>query len=45
MQRTRDFIDTTDEADSAEPPTSSVNKAFGRRYVIKTFRWLNEDEV
>ena len=45
VQRTRDFIDTRDEADSVEPPTNTASKTFGRKYVIKSFRWLNADEV
>jgi hypothetical protein len=45
VQRTRDFIDTRDEADSVEPPANAASKTFGRKYVIKSFRWLNGDEV
>jgi hypothetical protein len=45
IQRSRDFVDSTDQSDSIEPPTNAVNKIFGRKYVIKSFRWLNADEV
>ncbi|NNJ87450.1 MAG: hypothetical protein HKP20_09800 [Akkermansiaceae bacterium] len=45
VQRTRDFCDETEDADSIEPPSSNVNQIFGRRYVIKSFRWLNSDEI
>jgi hypothetical protein len=45
IQRSRDFVDASDQADSIDPPTNAVNQIFGRKYVIKTFRWLNADEV
>ena len=45
IQRSRDFVDVSDQADSIDPPTNAVNQIFGRKYVIKTFRWLNADEV
>ena len=45
VQRSRDFVDSADQAGSVEPPTSAVNQTFGRKYVIKSFRWLNTDEV
>jgi hypothetical protein len=45
VQRSRDFVDPADAADSIEPPVSEVNKAIGRRYVIQSFRWINADEV
>ena len=45
VQRSRDFVDSADQAGSVEPPTSAANKTFGRKYVIKSFRWLNTDEV
>jgi hypothetical protein len=45
VQRSRDFIDSADQSDSVDPPTSAVNQTYGRKYVIKSFRWLNTDEV
>lgn len=45
VKRTPDFCDTTDAADSIEPPVSETNVTFGRRYEIVSFRWLNNDEV
>jgi type II secretory pathway pseudopilin PulG len=45
VQRSRDFVDSEDQADSFGAPTSEMNQIFGRKYVVKTFRWLNADEV
>jgi hypothetical protein len=45
IQRSRDFVDSSDQGDSIEPPTNAVNQIFGRKYVIKSFRWLNAEEV
>ena len=45
IQRSRDFVDSADQGDSIEPPTNAVNEIFGRKYVIKSFRWLNAEEV
>jgi hypothetical protein len=45
VQRTRDFVDPQDPADSIEPPTAVTNRDFGRKFVITSFRWLNQDEI
>ena len=45
VQRTRDFVESSDEADALEPPTSSENQQFGRRYKTVSFRWLKPTEV
>ncbi len=45
VHRTRDFVDPTDPADSIDAPTSNTNIRFGRRYVIRSFRWLSPNEV
>ncbi len=45
VQRSRDYVDPADESDSADTPTSGVNQDFGRKYIIKSFRWLNAEEV
>ncbi|MFK7852416.1 MAG: hypothetical protein AB8D78_15685 [Akkermansiaceae bacterium] len=45
VKRTREYCDTSDSADSAEPPVSPSNIKFGRKYEIVTFRWLNANEV
>jgi hypothetical protein len=45
VRRTREFCDPSDSADTIEPPLSSANITFGRKYEILSFRWLNEEEV
>jgi len=45
VQRSRDYVDPIDEADFIDTPTSEINRLFGRKYTIKSFRWLNADEV
>jgi type II secretory pathway pseudopilin PulG len=45
VQRRRDFIDSTDPADSIDGPTKEMNQKFGRKYKIVSFRWLNRSEV
>jgi hypothetical protein len=45
VQRSREFVDPADEAAVADSPSSVINQSFGRRYLIKSFRWLSEDEV
>jgi hypothetical protein len=45
VQRTRDFVDQTEAADSVEPPAKKQNLLFGRCYAIVSFRWLAPDEV
>ncbi len=45
VKRTRDFTQTSDAADSVNPPVAAYNITFGRRYEIVSFRWLSADEV
>ena len=49
LQRRADYVDSTnDEAiilPSEATLTSEINKRFGRRFVIVSFRWLSADEV
>ena len=49
LQRRADYVDAiNDEAiilPSEATLTSEINKRFGRRFVILSFRWLSKDEV
>ena len=45
VQRTRNYIDPKESADLATPATSKLNKSFGRRFEIVSFRWLNSSEI
>jgi hypothetical protein len=44
VQREPEFIDSTDKPE-AEDPESPVNKRFGRRFEIVSFRWMKETEL
>ena len=46
VQRTPDWIDSADAVDkSVGSLVSFSNKTFGRRFIIKSFRWLNNNEI
>lgn len=45
VQRTRQFLDSSDEPDVTTQPTKPINQAWGRRYAIVSFRWLHSDEI
>lgn len=45
VRRTRDYVDSKDAADLATAPTSAVNKTFGRRFEMVSFRWLSPSEI
>lgn len=45
VRRTRDYVDPSDAADITTLPKSAVNKSFGRRYQLISFRWLTESEI
>ena len=45
VQRTRDYADLADDAEITSLPKSEANRRFGRKYEIKSFRWLNKEEV
>lgn len=45
VQRTRDYIDNKEASDLATPSTSKLNKSFGRRFEVVSFRWLHASEI
>lgn len=45
VQRLPEFVDPADEPWAAPGGLSAVNQAFGRRFVVTEFRWLNEEEI
>ena len=45
VRRQRNYVDSTDAPDSINGPTSEINRTFGRKYEIVSFRWLESDEV
>ena len=45
VRRTRDFVDPRDAANLTNRPQQTVNRKFGRRFVIISYRWLSPDEV
>jgi type II secretory pathway pseudopilin PulG len=45
VQRSREFIDPTDESDITTVPTKPVNQTYGRRFKVISFHWLNAAEV
>lgn len=46
VQRVPDYLDPGDQVQVAPAAlTSPINKTFGRRFLITSFRWLNPDEI
>jgi hypothetical protein len=46
VQRVPEYVDPADPAETAPAELqSNANKAFGRRYLILSYRWLNPDEI
>ncbi len=45
VRRNRHYVDSRDSAELATPPTSAINKIFGRRFEVISFRWLNPSEI
>jgi hypothetical protein len=45
VQRLPDFVDPSDAAYATYAELNEVNKSFGRRYKIVSFRWLVPSEV
>jgi hypothetical protein len=45
VQRVPDYVDPTNEATVAPANATDVNKVFGRRFHVVSFRWLAPEEV
>ena len=45
VQRAAEFVDPSDAPDKAYSTINTLNKTFGRRFDIVSFRWLNASEV
>ena len=45
VQRSPQFIDSSDTAEKTYTSINTLNKTFGRRYDIVSFRWLNDSEA
>jgi hypothetical protein len=45
VRRTRDYVDPRDAADFANAPVAPLNKTFGRRFEMVSFRWLSPSEI
>ncbi len=45
IQRSPQFVDPTDAADKPYATIGTINKTFGRRFEIVSFRWLNPSEI
>ena len=45
VQRTAEFVDPADAPEKAYSSINTLNKTFGRRFDIVSFRWLNASEV
>lgn len=45
VRRTRDYVDPSDAPNITTLPKAAANLAFGRRYRIISFRWLNDTEI
>lgn len=44
-QRVPDFFDASQPADTPADSQNTLNRAFGRRFKIRSFRWLSHDEL
>ena len=45
VQRSRDYCDPSDPADSLTRPLSTTNQTYGRKMKVISFRWINASEV
>jgi len=45
VRRTRDYVDPAEAADLPGAPSSPINRSFGRRFQVESFRWLAPSEI
>ena len=45
VRRKRNFVDASDPAEMTGMPSEDVNRIYGRRFQLVSFRWLNAKEV
>ncbi len=45
IQRIPEYIDTTDGSHMKTEDLSATNQNFGRKFLVKSFRWLNSSEI
>ncbi|MCC5845237.1 MAG: hypothetical protein JJU05_13390 [Verrucomicrobia bacterium] len=45
VQRVPDFVDTENTSDALPEELSELNRMFGRRFNIISFRWLNQEDI
>ncbi|MGJ8654823.1 MAG: hypothetical protein ACSHX6_00120 [Akkermansiaceae bacterium] len=45
VQRKADYVDPLDESTEFADLQSDLNKEYGRKFVVVSFRWLSEDEI
>lgn len=45
IQRLPDFIDGTNKASDKESSLTPLNRIFGRKFIISSFRWLSPNEI
>ncbi|MGE9267463.1 MAG: hypothetical protein ACQKBY_05155, partial [Verrucomicrobiales bacterium] len=45
VQRVPEYLDASESAELEPDDLNPVNQAFGRRFVIQSFRWLSPEEV
>lgn len=45
VERDKSFIDPKDKPETLTDRLQAVNRSFGRRYRVTSFRWLNPEEV
>lgn len=45
VQRTTEFVDSTNDENSTLDTLTPVNRKFGRRYKVESFQWLNSSSL